>query len=100
MDYFTINSERKENDRVLQNLKVAMNQGNLATMRNAKAELDTRHDFYDTLSNNWSLWRGSRVDEWYRFVKEYNVLNAQLIAITKDLKTKQQLRQEAAAQKR
>ena len=96
MDYLTINSEREENDRVLQNLKDAMKQRNLAKMRDAEAELVERYGFYDALSDKVSLVpfkRRARVFEWERFVKEYKVLKTKL-------ENKKQLRREAAARKR
>ena len=78
MDYLTINSEIRENNRVLQNLKDAMKQRNLARMIDAKKKLNERYGFYDTLSNNWSLRhigkRDARVDEYNRLTGEYNVL--------------------------
>ena len=76
MDYFTINSEREENDRVLQNLKDAMKQRNLAMMRDAKKKLDARYGFYDALSDKISPWLSSRRIEYNRLTDEYNVLNA------------------------
>lgn len=85
MDWM-IKSEKEENNRVLQNLKVAMDDNNLAMddnnlamMRKAKKELDARYDVYDTLSNEVVLvpgLRSTRVVEWYRFVKAYNVLKS------------------------
>ena len=96
MDYLTINSEIRENDRVLQNLKDAMKQNNLAMMEAAEAELNERYGFYDALSEKLSLVpfkRRARVFEWERFVKEYKVLKTKL-------ENKKQLRREAAARKR
>ena len=96
MDYLTINSEIRENDRVLQNLKDAMKQNNLAMMEAAEAELNERYGFYDALSEKLSLVpfkRRARVFEWERFVKEYKVLKTKL-------ENKKQLRREAAAHKR
>ena len=81
MDYFTINSEREENDRVLQNLKDAMKQRNLAMMRDAKKKLDARYGFYDTLSNKFSPWRNSRIDEYNRLTGEYNVLKPRYLRL-------------------
>ena len=84
MDYLTINSEREENDRVLQNLKDAMKQRNLTMMIKAKKKLAARYGFYDTLSDKISLVpfkRRARVIEWERFVKEYNVLNARYLQL-------------------
>ncbi len=81
MDYFTINSEREENNRVLQNLKDAMKQRNLAMMRDAKKKLDARYGFYDTLSNKFSPWRNSRIDEYNRLTGEYNVLKPRYLRL-------------------
>ena len=85
MDYLNINSEIRENNRVLQNLKDAMKQRNLTMMIDAKKKLVERYGFYDTLSNNWSLRhigkRDARVDEYNRLTGEYNVLNARYLQL-------------------
>ena len=84
MDYLNINSEIRENNRVLQNLKDAMKQRNLARMIDAKKKLNERYGFYDTLSNKVSLVpfkRAARVDEYNRLTGEYNVLNARYLQL-------------------